>query len=184
MSSVATAGSRWAGLIRNMDPVDIPADASPDCANAFFYDAKRGLLGPRFGKSTAGYAEQSIVGVFPYRAQGTTGLLVAMANGTTQFLSSYTGSAPGGTLQLPATTAANNTTITIGPLQLTVNQFFQLIGGNWNGGIAGFTGAGTLCLLDGFNSGTCTYTYTKIVYDFDNGVCQNFTVTTGNASCP
>lgn len=169
-----------------MDPADISPEASPDCANAFLYEGKKSLMGPRFGRAYAGLAEQRIMGAFPYRVGGKTGLLVAMSDGRTVFLDSYTGQVPGGSLSAAQLLAVVNQTIVAGPVAIQLNQFAQIInlffnnvaGAAGQAGINGFTGGGTLCLVHSFNAANCTFTYTKIVYQFDRGICVLFTVTT------
>jgi hypothetical protein len=100
----AAMGTRWQGLVKEGDPLDIPPEASPDCANAFFFDGAEGQLGPRFGKEEAGRADVaagiSIVGVMPYRVPFTThegvrlakgGLLAALSDGRTILIPSIGG---------------------------------------------------------------------------------------------
>jgi len=71
------AGTQWGGLNKRSDPVDIPTEQSPDCANVFFYDQTLGLLGPRMGKAYAGALAYNIWGVQPWNIGGQTGALIA-----------------------------------------------------------------------------------------------------------
>ena len=177
-----TQGSQWSGLVRNMDTVDQPGDSSPDCANAFFFQGKKGLLGPRYGKTYAGLAEQRIVGVYPYRVAGQTGLLVAMADGRTVFLDSYTGAAPGATLLSAGSTTTFNTTITAGPVNIVINQFGQVVNVVFNGGAVGVT-KGIVQCVPVFSASDCTIVYNKWSWTFVNGIVTDVTLTANTASC-
>jgi hypothetical protein len=103
------AGMLWAGLVKNPEPLDIPPEASPDCANAFFFDGTKGLLGPRFGKEYAGLGAKRIMGIFPLRGMakvqvrqsngsfvfGTAGFVVAYDDGSNEVIPSIGGGQAG-----------------------------------------------------------------------------------------
>jgi hypothetical protein len=76
------AGTKWGGLNKLVDPVELTPEQSPDCANVFFYDQTLGLLGPRLGKAYAGASEKTIWGVIPYNIAGQIGSLVAYGDST------------------------------------------------------------------------------------------------------
>lgn len=181
------AGTKWQGLIAAdyMDPTDIPPDASPDCANAYFWEGTLNLLGPRLGKVLAGNAQQTIVGAYGYHVNGLDGLLVSTADGITRFVPNTSGGygaiPTGGSLNPPSTTQVNSTTVNIGPLQMIFNQFNQFIGGNWNNGNNGITGI-LIFSIPVFNSSNCTETYTKFTCRFTNGLLMSVTVETAQAT--
>lgn len=174
----APAGTQWQGLMAHMDPVDIPPDASPDCANAYFHEGMLNLLGPRRGKVLAGAAQQNIVGVYAYHVNGLSGLLISTADGQTQFVQNgYASVPPGGSLNAFSTTQIVSLTQNFGPLQLIFNQFNQVVGGNWNNGVNGLTGI-LIFSIPVFNSSDCSETYTKFTLRFTNGLLTSVTVET------
>lgn len=86
------AGTQWAGLNKRVDPVELPPEQSPDCANVFFYDQTMGLLGPRLGKAYAGYSNYTIWGVMPWNVSGQVGALVGYGDAVSSeigFLTPY-----------------------------------------------------------------------------------------------
>ena len=74
--SARSAGTQWGGLNKRVDPVELPPEQSPDCANVYFYDQTMGLLGPRMGKAYAGASADTIWGVCPYNIAGQVGALI------------------------------------------------------------------------------------------------------------
>jgi hypothetical protein len=171
-------------LIRNQDAADIPGDASPDCANAFFFGGVRGLLGPRYGKTYVGLAEARIVGIYPYHVQslGRDGLLVAMADGRTVFLSGYTAAVPSGTFINAASSATFNTTLQAGPVNIIINQFGQVVNVQWNNGVNGGTKTIIQC-VPVFDSDDCTITYNKWTWVFTNGIFISCTLEENQVAC-
>lgn len=166
------AGTQWAGLMRHMEPAKLPPDASPDCENAFFYNRKLGLLGPRLGKVEAGLAEQAIVGGYGYHVNGIDGLLVATRDGKISFSRGYGSTPPGGIFSQVSNTqvAVQSTTLNFGFLQLIFNQFNQIIGGNApNGKTAVITFS-----IPVFNSEDCTETYHIFTLTFTNGLLTDY----------
>lgn len=174
----------WEGLIKNADPADIPPNASPDCENAVPYAGLQGLLGPRFGKALQGISAQTIVGVYPYHVEGQDGVLVAMSNGETVFLAGYGSATPGGSLQTASELAVSSQTIIAGPVNLTLNQFFQVINVQWlPGGGNGVTGTFEFCWVEDFDASDCSFTYGRAAIQVSNGVITNLSYYTGCEVC-
>ena len=176
------AGSQWKGLQKHLDPADIPEDASPDCENAYFWEGIVGLLAPRRGKTQAGYANQTITGVYPYHVNGLDGILLATADGGVEFLSGYGSAVPAGSLNPPSQVTLYNQTLNLGGpiINLQINQFGQIIGGQ---AVAGLSGTLIICALDDFDQNTCQFTYTKVTLVFVQGVLTTVTVANGQGVC-
>ena len=177
--TIAPAGSdEWQGYIHNIDPVDLPPGASPDCANAFFYGGTRGLLGPRAGKQYAGLAADRIVGAFPYHVGGLDGMIFSLSNGTDIFVPNGSPGTPGGSsLSSFSSVQSLNQTFVAGPVTITINQFNQIVNVQFNNGAAGLTKTIVIC-VPVFNAADCTITYHRFGLEFTNGILTNAALTT------